>query len=193
MKSVLLGLLLAGVVGVGVAEAHVVVTPNRANVATSQVFSVSVPNEKDVPVTELRLVLPSGLAEVSPTVKAGWTIDVKKDGDTVTEIDWSGGNIPAEQRDDFTFGAQVPGSASTLTWKAYQTYQDGSVVSWDKDPATISGDDAVGDSGPYSVTSVIDDLTGTSSSQTSPLWLGVVSVVLAAIAVLLGIRPRKHL
>jgi len=77
-----------------------------------------------------------------------------------TEIDWTAGSIPAGQRDEFKFQAQVPPTAQNLAWKAYQTYQDGSVLSWDQAPSSSAKN-------PYSVTSILDDLTQTSSTKTS--------------------------
>lgn len=150
-------------VGVMPALAHVAVKPSQVGVAVFQTFMMGVPNEKDNPMVSLRLVLPDGLKEVSPNVKSGWTVTVKKDGTgddaKVTEIDWTGGSIPVGQRDDFYFSAQVPSTETTLTWKAYQTYQNGEIVSWDQDPSQIkSGEEGT----PFSQTKVINDLTANS-------------------------------
>jgi hypothetical protein len=49
----------------------------------------------------------------------------------VKELIWMNGSIPVGQRDDFVFSAQAPADESTLVWKAYQTYADGTVVAWD--------------------------------------------------------------
>src|SRR5258708_680758 len=86
------------------AFAHVIVHPSQAGVAAFQEFSMSVPTEKDNPTVGIKLLIPDGLQMVTPNVKAGWTITVKKNGtgDTapVTEIDWTGGSIPSGQRDE---------------------------------------------------------------------------------------------
>ncbi len=144
------------------AFAHVTVKPNEVGAAAFQTFTVGVPVEKDIPTTEIRLVIPDGLKYVTPNVKPGWTIDVKKTGEgedaKVTEITWTGGTVPAGQRDEFMFSAQVPASPTTVAWKAYQTYEDGTVVSWDQDPKAKGHDDEGGDKGPYSQTNIIDDL-----------------------------------
>jgi uncharacterized protein YcnI len=150
------------------AYAHVVVRPDSVAVAARQVFTVSVPNEKDNPTIAVRVVMPEGLQSVTPNVKPGWRIDIKKEGTgedaKVTEVSWTGGSIPAGQRDEFLFQSQAPASTTTLIWKAYQTYQDGTVVSWDQDPKATPaphasgmdmGDDAVT---PYSQTKVVNDL-----------------------------------
>jgi hypothetical protein len=65
-----------------------------------------------------------------------------EDGDEkverVSEISWTGGNIPAGQRDEFLFSAQAPASSTTIPWKAYQTYADGSVVAWDASAKAVA-------------------------------------------------------
>ena len=148
------------------AFAHVIVYPHQVGIAAIQVFDVSVPTEKDNPTVGIKLLMPSGLQEVIPNAKVGWTINIKKNADNVTEIDWTGGSIPPEERDDFYFSAQVPPKDTTLKWKVYQTYQDGSVVAWDHNPTNNPDDDVAP---PYSTTKVINDLTGadTNSGTTS--------------------------
>ena len=173
------------------AFAHVVVTPSQVGVAKELVFSVSVPNEKDAAVTALRLVVPKGVSDVSPTVKTGWTTTTKKDADqNVTEIDWSGGTIPAGERDDFSFGAQAPASPAVLNWKAYQTYADGTVVAWDATPdASKADDDSLT---PYSTTQVVDDLSSPAAptSDQRPWVLAGAAIALAALSFLMSLRRR---
>lgn len=184
------------------AFAHVVVKPSQVGEAATQLFSVSVPNERDTPVIGLRLLIPAGLTAVSPDVKPGWTIEVKKSGTgdtaTVTEIDWTGGPIPPDQRDDFVFSAHVPATTTTLDWKAYQTYENGDVVSWDQDPSGMKNmSDADKEKleqqgkGPFSQTSVINDLAPTPASQdvqgaqtqsSLSLFLSVAALALSVVA-----------
>ena len=171
-----------------VAFAHVVVTPAQADVGQELVFNVSVPNERQAAVSSVRVLIPRGVTDVTPTMQPGWTVNTTT-GDSaqdseVTSITWTG-EIPIGQRDDFSFGAQVPGTAGDLDWKAYQTYADGTVVHWDQKPS--GSDDAVGTAGPYSVTHVINDLTsasdangnGSSTKTTLGLVLGASAFVLS--------------
>jgi len=166
------------------AFAHVVVTPAQAGVAEELLFSVSVPNEEQDAVTNLKLTIPAGVTDVIPTTKEGWVITTKKDGDTVTSITWSDGMVPAGQRQDFTFSAQVPGKATDINWKAYQTYADGTLVHWDQKPA--GSDDANGDAGPYSVTHVVNDLNPAPTKNTQSNS-DVLAISLSAVAILLGV------
>jgi uncharacterized protein YcnI len=199
--------------GATLASAHVIVTPNTAGVASFQNFTVSVPTERDVPTVGLKLLLPPGLQEVSPDVKAGWKIMVKTgssataltgddDSAPVTEIDWTGGEIPVGERDQFIFTAQVPAEPATLVWKAYQTYKDGVVISWDQTPT--GGDDETATTGPYSQTQIINDLGpgtgGVSSTTPSPSsastsktlagWALAISIVALFISILSANRRR---
>lgn len=157
------------------AAAHVVVTPGEVGVAERKNFVVSVPTESEFPTTMIRLVVPESLQSVRPNVKPGWNIELVKTGDgenpRVSEIIWSGGSIPAEQRDEFVFSAQAPSEPTELVWKAYQTYGDGTVVAWDTDPETVKSHESggIGHTGdspkPYSVTQVINDLVSTNKTD----------------------------
>jgi len=151
----LCSMLLATVLLPTAAFAHVVVTPDQTGVGARTAFVVGVPNEKDVAVTGVKLLVPKGVENVQPNVTAGWKITVVHDGDNVSSITWKG-TIPAGQRADFDFKAQAPARASELHWKAYQTYADGTVVRWDQNPTAADKDNA----GPYSITKVVDDLDG---------------------------------
>lgn len=182
-------------------SAHVVVRPKEVGVGTFQTFTIGVPVEKEVPTTGLRLVIPEGLNHVTPNVKPGWTISLKKSGEgeeaKVTEISWEGGSIPSGQRDDFFFSAQVPSDETTVSWKAYQTYQDGSIVAWDQNP-TAASDEEMANIGPYSETEVVNDLATTSdeseekdTSSTTPVVISVLALILAGIALGMQIIKKK--
>jgi uncharacterized protein YcnI len=201
MKKVLLSLISAiTILAVPVTTyAHVVVKPAEVAPGAFQTFTTGVPNEKDVPVTGLRVVIPEGVMHVSPNVKPGWQIKITKSGDgedaKVTEIEWTGGSIPAGQRDDFVFSAQAPATASTINWKAYQTYQDGTVVAWDKDPAAAKDSDE--SSTPYSQTKVAEptkDDAGDSSTkqdQRANVAIALSAVALVFVIALPAMRRKK--
>jgi uncharacterized protein YcnI len=182
--------------------AHVVVKPNQVPIAAFQTFTIGVPSEKDNPTVAVRLVIPEGVSSVSPNVKPGWTIEIKKEGDgenaKVTEISWTGGSIPEGQRDDFVFSAQAPKDETTLIWKAYQTYQDGTVVSWDQDPKQMAVDhmDEANEPTPYSTTQVINDLKTTPTPSTTNNDAGLaLPISLLSLCLSLGaltLHRRKH-
>lgn len=185
------------------AYAHVTVKPAEVKVGQYQNFTVSVPTEKNLPTTAIRLVLPEGLESVRPNVKPGWKIEIKKAGEgenaKVTEVIWTTGSIPADQRDEFIFSAKTPATEANLQWKAYQTYQDGSIVAWDLDPTAKDEDE---NTGPYSQTKVINDLAAASnqpattqpaqvkSAQTTE-WVAYLALVLGAAALALQLRKSR--
>lgn len=174
------------------AFAHVVITPNEALTGAYQTFTTSVPNEKDISVTGIRLIIPESVESVTPTVKPGWEIQTKKSGDKTIEITWTGGTIPAELRDEFTFSAHLPSQAGDINWKAYQTYQDGSVVSWDQKPAEDHSHESE-DKGPYSTTTVSDKVETTTEPQTnsSPVAPYIMSILALALSVFALVRNAK--
>ncbi|MDL2341681.1 MAG: DUF1775 domain-containing protein [Patescibacteria group bacterium] len=184
---------LAVLLSPGIALAHVAVTPAAVTIGSFTTFSISVPNEKAVSITSVRLAIPSGLKEITPTVKTGWTISTNKSGDDITVITWTGGTIPAGQRDDFTFNAQAPAATVNLNWKAYQTYEDGSTTHWDQAPTTKETETA--DGGPYSVTKVLDDLTPAASNpapksdNTLPLVISALALTISVGGLLFKKRP----
>ncbi len=57
-----------------VASAHVIVTPNQAGIGQELVFNVSVPNERQTAVSSVKLDIPKGVTEVTPTIVPGFTI-----------------------------------------------------------------------------------------------------------------------
>lgn len=185
MKKYILGLflmVLAFLFSVNSVLAHVGVKPAQVGVGSFQTFTVGVPNEKGIASTKVRLVIPEGLEHVSPNVKQGWKVDmVHEEGDAmakdaaghdahvVKEIIWTG-NIPSGFREDFYFSAKVPTEPTTVMWKAYQTYADGSVVSWELMPDAEQPKDEKGNAdyskfGPASSTKVVNDLTQTTSPE----------------------------
>lgn len=179
------------------ASAHVLVQPTNVAPDSYQKFNVSVPNEKAMAITGFKLLIPTGLKDVSPTVKPGWLVDIKTNGQNVTELIWSAGTIPAGQRDDFSFGGQSPAKTTSLVWKAYETYEDGSVISWDQMPSSKQDGTAT----PYSITKVVSDvhsaplvaIPSITNNAASPsnvgLALGTLGVLLGAAALLSKRHP----
>jgi uncharacterized protein YcnI len=158
--------------------AHVVVKPDTAKPASYQTFTVNVPNEKDIPTIKLKLVFPEGLQYVGITNKIGWSANISKDGDKIKEVEWSGGSISKDFRDEFSFAAKTPAKEEEIIWKAYQTYQDGTVVSWDQNPSTETKDSGKEESTPYSKTAITAaESASTPGSNLQNILLWVVSLV----------------
>ncbi|MBC3843218.1 YcnI family protein [Streptacidiphilus sp. 4-A2] len=132
----------------GPASAHVTVQPSTAvKGASDQTFSFRVPNEKDTAsTTELQVFFPTAtpIASVLVAPTPGWKATITNvklatpiqtdDGaitNAVSEITWTGGSIAPGYYQDFTVDmGQLPSNTGSLTFKALQTYSDGSIVRW---------------------------------------------------------------
>lgn len=199
-------------VNASAAFAHVTVKPGDVGVGARTNFVVSVPTEGDAPTTQVRLLIPESLKSVRPNVKPGWNIQLVKSGEgedaRVSEIVWSEGSIPAEQRDEFVFNAQAPANETTLQWKAYQTYANGEVVAWDQDPAVVEeytkknppveGMHDENAPNPFSVTKVVNDLTTESidmqmpsSDNSVPLLVSVIALAASALSLWIAMQKKK--
>ena len=137
------------VVGVGAmlalanpAAAHVVVSPEEVTAGDYETLTVSVPTEKEVPTTEIRVEVPEGflLSGVQPV--PGWEHAFEEDRGVVTAVTFSGGQIRPREFQQFLVQAQAPEEPGGYPWRATQTYEDGSVVEWtgapdSEEPASV--------------------------------------------------------
>lgn len=146
---------LASVVALGalaapaVAQAHVTLQPKTAAAGAYVVENVRVPNESDeAATTKVAVQFPEGFASASYQPVDGWSVKVvkeklatpvKTDDGEITEgvktITWTAtskaNGIAPGQFQDFPLSVQIPGKAGdTLTFKALQTYSDGTVARW---------------------------------------------------------------
>jgi uncharacterized protein YcnI len=130
------------------ASAHVTVHSDQAVAgATDAAITFRVPNEEaNAQTTKIKMIFPTDHPLIGVLVKQhpGWATDVQTaklpipviidDGtvtDAVSQVTWTGGTITGDNYDDFVISAgQLPKDATTLTFKAIQTYSNGDVVSW---------------------------------------------------------------
>jgi uncharacterized protein YcnI len=175
------------------ASAHVTVKPATVKPAAYETFAISVPNEKESPMVKIKLIVPKELESVRPTQKTGWTVNITKEADKITEIEWSGGKVLKDLRDDFGFSAKTPAVDSKINWKAYQTFEDGNVVSWDQEPKPKAEGEA---KNPYSVTEVVTpkeikfEATKGNLTDNLPLILSILAVLISSGTVFLGSRKK---
>jgi len=121
-----LGAVLAAALGVGVASAHVSVTPARVPPNSSQTFTLRVPTEREAPTIRLRVEFPTELTVSRFQPKPGWTREIERDSaNRIIAATWSGGKIAPGEFDDFVFTARTPAAAGKLLVKAYQSYEGG--------------------------------------------------------------------
>ncbi len=119
---------------VGTSWAHVEVTPEEVAAEEYETLTVSVPTEKEVPTTEVRVEVPDGFAVSGVQPVPGWDHEFKEDGGFITSITWSGGEIGPQEFQQFLIQAQAPEDPGGYSWGAIQTYGDGSVVEWTGPP-----------------------------------------------------------
>src|SRR5919202_360214 len=113
---------------------HAVVSPPVVEPGTLQVFTVSVPTEReDRKTTKVELFVPKGFAIDSFAPARGWRRRVSSTGSgenaVVNKVTWSGGSIPTEEDAVFQFNATATG-AQTYIFRVRQTYDDLNVVEW---------------------------------------------------------------
>lgn len=105
------------------AFAHVTLERNQAPVGASYKAVLRVPHGcSGSPTTAIRVRIPEGVIEVKPMPKPGWTLNIVKGkyaktyslfhaqvSEGVTEVDWSGGNLPDDYYDEFVFQSFLTG------------------------------------------------------------------------------------
>ena len=132
----------------GVAWAHVVLSPKQVPANSYQKLAVSVPTEKDVPTTKIRVEVPEGFTVTGVQPVPGWRYEFERDQGLIKAITWSGGQIRPEEFQEFALQAKTPKDTGDYAWKAYQMYEDDSVVEWTGPPDAEE---------PASVVSVVSD------------------------------------
>jgi uncharacterized protein YcnI len=116
------------------AWAHVVVTPEVVTAGDYETLTVSVPTEKEIPTTKIRVEVPEGFLFSGVQPVPGWKHTFEEDGGVVTAVTFSGGEIRPQEFQQFLVQAQAPEEPGKYSWKAFQTYEDGSVVKWTGPP-----------------------------------------------------------
>ncbi|PFO09623.1 hypothetical protein COJ85_01350 [Bacillus sp. AFS076308] len=196
-----LGLLLFS----SVASAHVTVMPKTSTTGAWETYTVKVPVEKEVPTTKFTLKAPAGVEIMSYQPVPGWRYTADKDTSGKVKsftFEATGEGILPGQFQQFTFVAKNPDKAADIAWDAYQYYKDGSIVEWTGDESAKT---------PHSITSIVagastDDhhdqaatedtktdetkAADTEQSNSLPLILSIVSVVLSLAALIFAIRKK---
>jgi uncharacterized protein YcnI len=193
-KIVLLSTMLMLVV-TSVASAHVRVLPEEVPAGTFEVFTVRVPTEKDISTTGVRVEVPEGftISRVQPV--PGWDYELEEEAGVVRAITWSSGELGATEFQQFDVQGQTPEDAGEYPWRAFQTYEDGSVVEWigpedSEEPASVVRVTEGGPNDPATQGSGSEDLADTDGitpvAAYGGLGIGAVALVLALVALLRG-------
>lgn len=188
---VVLGALLAFA---GTASAHVTVWPKETTTNAYEKYTVRVPVEKDINTTKVRLDLPAGfkLSTVQPL--PNWKYEFEKDSEgRFTAVTWTATNegIKAHEFVEFAFVGKNPKDAGALSWKASQTYSDGSVVEWtgaegSDTPASVTTIKPGGSEDGHGAPANAPAASTAAPGSASPIS-GTVSLVLSGLALLLSL------
>ena len=202
VSLVCVGTVVLVLLGAAPAWAHVTVdAPGATSGGGDQLITFRVPTESasastnelkvqfptDTPIASILVRPIAGWSFTATTVKLAKTI-VTDDGDitdAVSEIDWKADSAAAaigpQQFGEFTvIAGQLPAVAS-LTFKAIQSYTDGSTVSWTDVEAPGSHAD-LAHPAPVLDLPKATATTSSGSSNTGPLILSIVALVIAAAA-----------
>lgn len=116
---------LTGLTASGTSSAHVAVTPHFLAAESSETVDLSVPNERNEPMTGFSLTVPSGFAVVHAHPADGWT--ATSDSTTAT---WTGGKVAPRAVAAFGLELATPVTPGVVELEALQRYDDGAVVRW---------------------------------------------------------------
>lgn len=116
------------------AAAHVRVFPDANNTQAPSCafakFVVRVPVERAAATIRIDVAVPKGIVVYAVEPKVGWQFNLKTTRGMVRKISWTGGHLMPHQFDEFAFLAATPKTPGTVSWGAWQYYDDGTVVSW---------------------------------------------------------------
>jgi uncharacterized protein YcnI len=188
----------------GAASAHVTVSADDATEGGYAKVTFRVPNETDnTTTTKVQVFFPPSqpLASVSIQPHPGWSYRVKTtklanpissdDGQVtqaVSEVDWTADSkasgIKPGEFDEFDVSAGPLPKATSMVFKALQTYSDGTVVRW-IDPTTPGGPEPEHPAPTLVLSPASDDASSSASSAggngraTTALVLSIVALVVA--------------
>ena len=137
--------------GASIAFAHITLENQQAPVGASYKAVLRVPHGCEGSATvAVRVRVPDGFIEVKPMPKAGWKLDVvrgkyqkpmsvrgTKVTEGVTEVDWSGGNLPDAYYDEFVLTGYIGDEAQagqTMYFRVVQECEKG-INRWIEIPA----------------------------------------------------------
>lgn len=197
------------------AVAHVEVSGPDLTQGGEGILTFQVPSESDTAsTTELRVTLPDDtpILSVDTQPKAGWTATVTKkklptpqeddDGNEMTDyvsvVDWKAvtpqAGIPPNQFDTFSISAGPLPKSASVSLPAAQFYSDGSTVNWNEKP--VAGQPEPEHPAPVLKLALSSDESAPTPASAAPVaaapasaptWPGIVGLIVAVVAVLLGV------
>jgi uncharacterized protein YcnI len=192
------------------AHGHAVLQPSASRPAEQQVYTLTVPSERDSDVVSVALQVPPDVDSLLVEDKPGWDARLQRDGDRIAVVRWSGGRIEPDHYDAFRFIARNPVRAGELEWKVIQRYTDATdrwigpadseqpaprtSITEQADPQDVinteSGTVETQQGGAEAPAA--DSGGGDGDSDKVPIVLGAVALVAALIALALALSARRR-
>ena len=116
-----------------VAQAHVTIWPRESSAGATEKYIVRVPTEGTVTTTSAELEVPDGVVVETLAMPAGWTHEVKRNGNRIVGITWKMDVKPGEFA-EFAFVARNPRDRTEIVWTLRQHFADGTSSDWTKGP-----------------------------------------------------------
>src|SRR3977135_4365594 len=150
-RTIVLGVALLGAAGAPLAFAHITLENQQAPIGASYKAVLRVPHGCNGSATvALRVRIPEGFLDVKPMPQPGWKLGGTSGkypnpmrlrdatiGEGVTEVDWSGGNLPDAYYDEFVLTGYISDEAQagqTMYFPVVQECEKG-VNRWIEIPA----------------------------------------------------------
>jgi len=195
------------------AFAHVTVNPSTAEQGSYTKLTFRVPDESDTAsTTKVQVAFPTDHPITSVRTKAvpGWTAKVETGtGDAVSQVTWTAENAAAAispgEFAEFDVSVGPLPDTDSVTFKAVQTYSDGTVVRWiesstdgtePEHPAPVlTLTAATGDSDAVATSTSTEKETAAASTSDddskAPLILSIIALVVAIAGVGLSLARRR--
>lgn len=164
------------------ADAHVLIRPDRAPTETLTLFTVLSPDEKQIPLTGLRLTIPPSLVVSSVADTAGYRTQIVRDQNFRTvAIAWTGGRTAPTHLALFQFAALTPTRPTSVRLSGLQTFSDGSTKLWPKVSISVARAPAAAGS----------DTTTTRTEVFAALAVAAIALIGSGMALAIALRRRS--
>jgi uncharacterized protein YcnI len=195
----------------GIASAHVTVQPKETTQGSYEVFTVRVPSENEsVPTTQVKVEISSDVNITRFEPKPGWKYELQKDAsDKITSVTWTaeGEGLSSTEFGHFNMQGKVADTATEIVWKAFQTYQDGSVVEWvgaqdAEKPASVTkvNPKPADGSGDHHGTitkeeekteQTHEEVKEAASPSNAPLYVSIAALIAGLLALVISLKKRN--
>ncbi|MCH5585776.1 YcnI family protein [Shimazuella sp. AN120528] len=181
-----------------IVDAHVTVWPKESTVGAYEKYTVRVPSEKDSSTTKVQLEFPKDVQVETVEPVSGWNYQFVKGSDgRNTGIIWTatGDGIKAHEFFEFPFIGANPKQATSVSWKAHQTYADGTVVDWtgapeSETPASVTTISPKSEMNEMDHTMNMNPQTPDKSSS-SYQWIAIILAVLSLLLSLISLFRKR--